>query len=423
MLVMATKPSILSPSTRPAEKALKRAAELDESDPLRAFRARFVEVDAGLVYLDGNSLGRLPKATAERLARVVNDEWGGELVRAWDHWIDDAQRVGDMIGAELIGAKPGEVAVSDSTTVNLYKLADAALATQAGRRFIVAARDEFPTDRYVLEGLAQRHGMELRWMASDPATGATISDVTRALDPEVALVVLSLVNYRSSAFADMAAVTAAAHAVGALMLWDLSHAIGAVPIDLEGSGADLAVGCTYKYLSAGPGAPAFLYVRHALQGVLRNPIQGWFGQRDQFAMGPRYEPEDGIRAWLAGTPGILAVAAVEEGVRLTADAGITNIRQKSIALTQFGVELFDERLAPFGFSLGSPRDPERRGSHVSIRHPRARELTAQLIARGVITDFREPDSIRFGMPPLTTSFSDVARGILALEELSGPFLP
>ena len=394
-----------------------RAAELDENDPLRNFRDRFVEDDAELVYLDGNSLGRLPKATAERLTHVVGDEWGRELVRGWDHWIDDALRVGDLIGADLIGAKPGEVAVSDSTTVNLFKLADGALSTRAGRRFIVAAPDEFPTDRYVLEGLAERHGMELRWMASDPVTGVTTADVARALDSEVALVVLSLVNYRSSAFADMAVVTAAAHAVGALILWDLSHAVGAVPIDLEGSGADLAVGCTYKYLSAGPGAPAFLYVRRELQTVLRNPIQGWFAQRDQFAMGPRFDPDRGIRAWLAGTPGILAVAAVEEGVRLTAEAGMAQIRQKSTDLTEFGVELFDEQLAPLGCFLGSPRDPARRGSHIAIRHPRAKELTGQLIARGVITDFREPDSIRFGMPPLTTSFSDVALGVFALVDL------
>jgi kynureninase len=417
MLVMATKASIPSPRAQTAEWAAGRAEELDHRDSLRHFQARFVEHEPALVYLDGNSLGRLPKATAKRLARVIGEEWGRELVRGWDHWIDDALRVGDLIAAELIGAKPGEVAVSDSTTVNLYKLADSALSAQPGKRYIVAAPDEFPTDRYVLEGLAARHGMAMRWLDSDPVEGSTVADVARALDPEVALVLLSLVNYRSSAFADMAPVTDATHAAGALMLWDLSHAVGAVPINLEDCGADLAVGCTYKYLSAGPGAPAFLYVRRELQETLRNPIQGWFGQRDMFAMGPAYDPEPGIRAWLAGTPVILAVAAVEEGVRLTAEAGITAIRRKSTALTEFGIELLDERLAPLGCALGSPRDPARRGSHISIRHPRAKELTGQLIARGVITDFREPDSIRFGMPPLTTSFSDVARGVFALEEL------
>jgi kynureninase len=399
------------------EQVLERAAQLDASDPLRHFRDRFVVTDADLVYLDGNSLGRLPKATAERLTRVIDDEWGGELVRGWDHWMDDALRVGDMIGTSLVGARPGELAVSDSTTVNIYKLADAALITKPDRRYIVAARDEFPTDRYVLEGLARRHGKELRWIESRPAEGSTTWDVASALDADVALVVLSLVNYRTSAFADLAAVTKAAHDAGALILWDLSHAVGAAPIDLTAAGADLAVGCTYKYLNAGPGAPAFLYVRHELQSELRNPIQGWFGQGDMFAMGPAYDPAPGIRSWLAGTPGILALACIEEGVRLTAEAGMPQIRQKSTALTEFGVELLDERLAPLGCALGSPRDPTRRGSHISIRHPRANALVGELMERGVVTDFREPDSIRFGMPPLTTSFTDVAKGVLALERL------
>jgi len=406
---MGTKASILTAVSELPDTALDRAAVLDARDSLHHFRARFVDAQPDLIYLDGNSLGRL--------AHVVADEWGNELVRGWDHWIDDALRIGDLIGTQLVGAQPGEVAVSDSTTVNLYKLADAALTARPGRRVVVAARDEFPTDRYVLEGLVTRHGMALRWIDSDPIEGATTADVARALDEDVALVLLSLVNYRSSAFAHMPAVTAAAHDVGALMLWDLSHAVAAVPVDLEGSGADLAVGCTYKYLCGGPGSPAFLYVRRELQRTLRNPIQGWFGQADMFAMGPAYDPDPGIRGWLAGTPGILALAAIEEGARLTAEAGMTAIRQKSTALTEFGIELLDERLTPLGCSLGSPRDSARRGSHISIRHARGKELVNELAARGVITDFREPDSIRFGMPPLTASFSDVCRGVLALEDV------
>jgi kynureninase len=417
MEVMDRKPSTQSVLTRPTDGLLERAAARDASDPLRRFLDLFVRPDDDLLYLDGNSLGRLPKATSERLARVINDEWGGELIRGWDHWIDDALRVGDLIGTALIGARAGEVAVSDSTTVNLYKLADAALGAQRDRRYIVAAPDEFPTDRYVLEGLARRHGKEIRWIDSDPVQGTTTEDVAAALDESVALVVLSLVNYRSAAFANMTAVTRVAHDAGALMLWDLSHAVGAVPVDLTGSSADLAVGCTYKYVSGGPGAPAFLYVRNELQQALRNPIQGWFGQHDMFAMGPAYDPAPGIRSWLAGTPGILALACVEEGARLCAQAGIASIREKSTALTEFGVSLLDEHLTSLGCALGSPRDPARRGSHISIRHPRAIELVAQLMERGVVTDFREPDSIRFGMPPLATSFSDVARGVLALEEL------
>lgn len=342
-----------------------------------------------------------------------------ELVRGWNHWLDEPIRVGELIGAEIIGARPTETAVSDSTTVNLYKLAAAALEARPGRTVIVTARDEFPTDRYVLEGLADQRGLTIRWLTADPVAGPTTADLDAVMDADVALVVLSLVNYRSAAIADMYGLTTVAHRVGALCLWDLSHAAGSIPIELEANGADLAVGCTYKYLNGGPGAPAFLYVRRTLQSELRTPIQGWFGQRDQFAMGPRYDPEPGIRAWLAGTPGMLALAAVEEGVRLTAEAGMDAIRAKGICLTEFAIELLDARLAPLGCSLGSPRDPARRGAHVAIRHPDAHRLTSALIERGVVPDFRAPDSIRFGLPPLTTRFVDVAAGVDRLVELLG----
>ena len=407
----------------------QRAQALDAADPLAALRDRFVIGDPNLVYLDGNSLGRLPKATVVRLQRLVAHEWGGELVRGWSHWLDEPERVGELIGREILGARPGETIVSDSTTVNLFKLAHAALDARPDRRVIVAARDEFPTDRYVLEGLAAARGLEIRWLGAGPIDGERVdrhaidgptgADLAAVLDEEVALVVLSLVNYRSGAIADLPEITAAAHAVGALSLWDLSHAGGAIPIELEASGADLAVGCTYKYLNGGPGAPAYLYVRRSLQDVLRTPIQGWFGQRDQFAMGPRYDPAPGIRAWLAGTPGMLALAAVEEGVRLTAEAGLPAIRAKGIALTEFAIELLDERLAPLGCTLGSPRLAARRGAHVAIRHPHARRLCERLLAGGVVPDFREPDTIRFGLPPLSTSFADVAAGVAALAGLLG----
>ena len=407
----------------------QRAQALDAADPLAALRDRFVIGDPHLVYLDGNSLGRLPKATVVRLQRLVAHEWGGELVRGWSHWLDEPERVGELIGREILGARPGETIVSDSTTVNLFKLAHAALDARPDRRVIVAARDEFPTDRYVLEGLAAARGLEIRWLGAGPIDGERVdrhaidgptgADLAAVLDEEVALVVLSLVNYRSGAIADLPEITAAAHAVGALSLWDLSHAGGAIPIELEASGADLAVGCTYKYLNGGPGAPAYLYVRRSLQDVLRTPIQGWFGQRDQFAMGPRYDPAPGIRAWLAGTPGMLALAAVEEGVRLTAEAGLPAIRAKGIALTEFAIELLDERLAPLGCTLGSPRLAARRGAHVAIRHPHARRLCERLLAGGVVPDFREPDTIRFGLPPLSTSFADVAAGVAALAGLLG----
>jgi kynureninase len=309
------------------------------------------------------------------------------------------------------------VIVSDSTTVNLFKLASAALDAMPDRRTVVIARDEFPTDRYVLEGLARARGLTVRWIDDDPLDGPTVDDVAGALDRTVALVVLSLVNYRSAAIADLPGITARARDAGAVVLWDLSHAAGSITVQLDSDGADLAVGCTYKYLNGGPGAPAFLYLRRDLQERLRNPIQGWFGQRDQFLMGPTYQPAPGIRSWLTGTAGIPALVAVEEGVRLVADGGLERIRAKGIALTEYAIRLHDAWLAPLGFTLGSPRDPSRRGAHVAIRHPRASELTTRLIDRGVIPDFREPDSIRLGMSPLTTSFDDVWRGLSALRSL------
>ena len=395
-------------------------AALDAADPLAAFRDRFVFSDPGLVYLDGNSLGRLPRATVERLAAVVGEDWGGELIRGWDHWIDEPGRVGDLLASEILGAHAGEVIVSDSTTVNFYKLARAALAARAGRRIVVTDRANFPTDRYVLEGLASDGSAEIAWLDPDPTDGPQADEVASVLDAhsgDVAVVTLSHVNYRSAAIADVAVITQLAHDAGALVLWDLSHSAGSIEIDLDGAGVDLAVGCTYKYLNGGPGAPAWLYVRKSLQAELRNPIQGWFGQRDQFAMGQGYEPRPDIGAWLTGTPGILGLAAAEVGIRLVAEAGTKRIRAKGIALTEYAIALVDERLAPLGVTVGSPRPAARRGAHVAVRHPDARRLTAGLIDAGVIPDFRAPDSIRLGLSPLTTSFGDVARGIDALQQL------
>jgi kynureninase len=394
------------------------AAELDAADPLAAFRSRFVEHDPGLVYLDGNSLGRLPSTTRARLATVVEDEWGGELVRGWDHWLDEPLRVGDRL-APILGALPGEVAVTDSTTVNVYKLAWAALEARPGRGSIVTDRANFPTDRYVLEGLAAHRGLSIRWLDADPVEGIRPAGLAAMLDDDVALVTFSHVNYRSAAIADVPAITRLAHDAGALVLWDLSHSAGVVPVELEASGADLAVGCTYKYLNAGPGAPAFLYIHRALQDQLRSPIQGWFAQQDQFAMGHGFRPVAGIGAWLAGTPGILGLAAVDEGAALVGEAGTAAIRAKSMSLTEYAIALHDDWLAPLGFSLGSPREASRRGSHVAVRHPRGRELSDTLRMQGVITDFRAPDSIRLGLSPLTTSFSDVHRGIDSLRDAAG----
>ncbi|MBA2381617.1 MAG: kynureninase [Chloroflexi bacterium] len=394
---------------------------LDAADPLATFRQRFRIPDASLVYLDGNSLGRPPLAAIERLARVATEEWAGELIRAWDHWLEAPRRVGDLLGAGLLGAAPDEVAICDSTTVNFYRLASAALDARPGRRIIVTDRANFPTDRYVLDGLARDRNREIAWLDPDPIDGPTVDDVAAVLaahSGDVALVTLSHVNYRSAAIADLPAITALAHDAGSLMLWDLSHSAGSVPVGLTEHGVDLAVGCTYKYLNGGPGAPAYLFIRSDLQAELRNPIQGWFGQSGQFEMGQGFQPMPGIGGWLTGTPGVLGLAAAEEGIRVSVEAGIDAIRAKGIALTEYAIALHDAWLAPLGFALGSPREAARRGSHVSVCRSDARELTRQMIAAGVVPDFRAPDSIRLGLSPLTTSFGDVARGMAILARIA-----
>ena len=406
-----------------------RAASLDADDELAGWRERFIFDDPALLYLDGNSLGRLPRSTVDRLAGLVRAEWGGDLVRGWERWLDLPAEVGGLLAAEILGAGPDQVLVADSTTVNLYRLALAAVDGRgsrasesrgsggSGRRTIVTDRANFPTDRYVLEGIARDRGLTIRWLDGDPVEGPAPADVAEALDADVALVALSHVNYRSSAIADVATISRLAHEAGALVLWDLSHAAGVVPVALDAWDVDLAVGCTYKYLHGGPGAPAWLYVARARQDELRSPIQGWFGRRDQFAMDQDFEPLPGIRGWLGGTPPIIALAAVEEGVRLVASAGVDRIRAKSVALTAYAVELIDRWLGPLGCTLGSPRRPDRRAGHVSIRHPDAIRLCASLAAAGVITDVRAPDSIRLGFPPLATSFADVEHGLRSLRDL------
>jgi kynureninase len=380
---------------------------MDAADPLASFRDRFVRPSPPVIYLDGNSLGMLPLATAGRISEVVNREWASGLIRSWDHWIGLPLRAGDVLGQHLLGAGPGQVAVSDSTTVNLYKLASAALAARPGRPAIVTDDDNFPTDRYVLEGIAASHGARLRMIETDPDQGVDARQVREAVGEDTALVCLSHVAYRSGALASMKEITAIAHEAGALMLWDLCHSVGAVPVALDEAGADLAVGCTYKYLNAGPGAPAFLYVRRELQDGLRQPVQGWFGQRDQFAMGPSYDPAPGLRRFLAGTPDIIGTAAVEEGAKLLAEAGIGRLRDKGMRLTSYLITLADAWLAPLGFRLASPRRAARRGSHVTLHHPQASRFCRELAGEGVIADYREPGRLRLGPAPITTSFTEV----------------
>ncbi|HKO29313.1 MAG TPA: aminotransferase class V-fold PLP-dependent enzyme [Solirubrobacteraceae bacterium] len=383
------------------------AAELDAADPLREFRERFV-IDPDIVYLDGNSLGCLPKTTVARLERLVA-QWGERGVRGWDEgWLELPLKVGDRLGAAVLGAAPGQTVIGDSTTVCFYKLASAALDSRPGRTQIVTDSGNFPTDRYVLEGLARTRGLEIIWLDGDPHP----DDVAARVGPDTALVTFSHVSYRSAHVADMAAINAAADDAGALTLWDLSHSAGSVPISLDGDHAPLAVGCTYKYLNGGPGAPAYMYVSRELQSELRQPIWGWLGRRDPFEMAPGYDAADGMLGFLSGTPPVLALTAVDEGVRLVAEAGIEAIRAKGIALTELAIALADT--VP-GLSVASPRDPAKRGAHVALAHPDARELCTRLIGSGVIPDFRRPDVIRFGLSPLTTRFVDVWDGVEALR--------
>src|SRR4051794_28570389 len=321
---------------------------MDTDDPLADFRDQFVITDHDLVYFDGNSLGRLPKATRDRLAEAVSQEWGGALIRGWDSWIDLARQAGDILATDILGVSPGEVTVADSTSVNLYKLAAAALDARPGRTVIVTDDDNFPTDRYVLEGLAAARGLSVRVVEADVDAGLSTDAVRAALDEDVALVSLSHLAYRSGARTDLVSVTAAAHEVGALTLWDLSHSAGSVPTPLREAGADLAVGCTYKYLNGGPGAPAFVYVRADLQSELRQPIWGWFGQREQFAMGGAYDPVDGIERFCVGTPPVLGGYAALEGARITAEAGIAAIAAKGAELTTYAIDLADAWLASHG---------------------------------------------------------------------------
>ena len=376
----------------------------DAADPLAGWRDQFELSAPGvdgreLVYLDGNSLGRTPLRTVARLDEVVRREWAGDLIRSWDHWLDLPQRVGDRL-APLIGAGPGEVAVHDSTSINLYQLVHGALGLRPDRAVLAVDPHDFPSDRYIVDGIAQ-------------ATGRTVCHGFDQLD-DVAVVVRSVVDYRTAEVVDVAAEQARADAAGALVVWDLSHAAGVLAIDLHATGATLAVGCTYKFLNGGPGAPAFVYVARALQPSITQPIWGWFSQHDQFRMGPAYEPRDDIGRMLIGTPSILALTAADEGIALSAEAGIDAIHAKAMALTGFAIDLCDQH----GLHTCTPRDAHRRGGHVSVVHPLARELCRRLIAeRGVIPDFREPDIVRLGMSPLTTRYVDVHDGITAIAEL------
>jgi len=402
----------------PGSTAITRqlAQQMDLEDPLAGFRSRFVGDADQALYMDGNSMGRQPKE-AEALVCQALAAWRNELIVAWREWIRVPRRIGDLIAQSIVEAKPGEIIVGDSTSVNLYKAAAAALSAQPGRRTIVTSDDNFPTDLYMLQSLAAQFSLNLKVLPADAVHGLESSALLSALGPDIALVALSHIAYRSGALLDMNEITRMAHAAGAVVLWDVSHSAGSVHVPLESSGADLAVGCTYKYLNGGPGAPSFVYVRHSQQARLRQPLWGWFGHRDQFAMSDNFEPADGIESFLVGIPAILSTVAIEPGVSCIAQAGVGRLQAKGQKLTEMMITLGDEWLVPHGFSLASPRAASRRGSHVTLRHPRAKEFVRALIAQGVTPDFRPPDMIRFGPAPLYTRFVDAWDALHRLRAL------
>jgi kynureninase len=398
------------------------AGYLDEVDPLAGFRSRFVAADDPSIaaYLDGNSLGRPLVVTARRLAAFVDQAWGRGLIRSWDEeWLAEPTRVGDRLAAVALGAAPGQTIVADSTSVLLYKLIRAGVDARPGRDELLIDRANFPTDRYIVDGVAAERGLTVRRLDAAPAGGVRAAEVAAAVSERTAVVVLSHVAYRSGFLADVAAVTAAAHAAGALVLWDLCHSTGVVPIRLDACGVDLAVGCTYKYLNGGPGSPAFGYVAAGLQDRLRQPIWGWMGADDPFAMSAEYRPAAGIRRFLTGTPPVLAMQPVKDMLDLIDEVGPAAIRRKSVALTEFAIARSDALLAPLGAVLASPREAAERGSHITVDHPRFAGLAATLWQRGIIPDFRPPDGLRIGLSPLSTSFAEVEHGIAAIaRELS-----
>jgi len=402
---------------------LTTARALDAADPLRSHLDAFAEMPGVTAYLDGNSLGRPLRDVGEKISDFVRGDWGTRLIRSWDEqWMDLPVALGDRIGAACLGAAAGQTVVADSTTVLLYKLMRSAAAERKDRSEIVIERGNFPTDRFVAEGVAAESGMTVRWISADPVQGVQISDIADAVTARTALVVLSHVDYRSGALADMEGITAKVHEAGALMLWDLCHSVGVIPMRLDEWGVDLAVGCTYKYLNGGPGAPAFAYVRAAHHGVLRQPIQGWMGAADVFAMGPAYVPDATIRQFISGTPPVLGMLPMQGMLDRIEQATIEGVRAKSKTLTDLAVQAFDEVLAPLGVRLLSPRDAELRGGHITIGHPDFRAVTQRLWADGVIPDFRFPDGIRLGLSPLSTSHVETVTGVLAVRDalLQGP---
>lgn len=389
-----------------------KAILADQSDPLRSFRDRF-ELPDNVIYLDGNSLGALPKTVRQRVAKTISEEWGEQLIRSWNtaDWVHLPQRVGNKI-AGLIGAPAGTVVAADSTSINLFKVLSAALGLNAGRSKIVSERENFPTDLYIAEGVAKQIGKGHRLVLVDKP-----ADIADALDDDVAVLMLTHVNYRTGYRHDMAAITQAAHDKGVLVVWDLAHSAGAMPVDLTSANADFAIGCGYKYLNGGPGAPAFLYVNPAHQGEFNQPLSGWFGHRAPFNFETVYAPSRNIEQYLCGTPQVLGMIALDEALSVWNDVDMEALRMKSTALCDTFIEGVEDFAAEYHLKLVTPRDADKRGSQVSYSCENGYAIMQALIARGVIGDFRAPDIIRFGFTPLYLSFADVENAVSVLKEV------
>jgi kynureninase len=400
------------------------ALELDQNDPLAGYRSKFVITDPNLCYLDGNSLGRLPHATVKAVSDFLSQEWGNEVVTGWSHWIDEAQVAGDLLGRAVLGAGPGQVLVCDTTSVNFYQLCVAAIKARPGRKTIITDAANFPTDRYILKGIAEQFGLKLIIIDNeDPAIAEneliTADLLEKYMTEDVAMVTFEVIQYRSGARTDIQSVTDLARSYGALVVWDASHAAGAIEMNFDACGVDLAVGCTYKYGNSGPGSPAWLYVNKKIQRELQVPILGWFGNEDQFGMGPDFVKADGIRGFQIASPSIIGIRGVQVAFAMIEEAGIDVIASKAAIGTQMMIDLYDEWLAPLGYTLLTSRNPKERGGHISIGHPDAARICVALRKfANVIPDYRTPNAIRLAIAPLPTSYVEVWDGFQRIRDLT-----
>jgi kynureninase len=399
------------------------ALSLDASDVLAKYKSEFVVTDPQLCYLDGNSLGRLPKKTVEIVNNFFTNEWGPELVSGWSHWVDEAQPTGDLLGSCALGAGAGQILVCDTTSVNFYQLCVAAIKARKDRKTIITDAANFPTDRYILEGIAAQFGLKLIIIQNEDPAVATNERITPQvlapyLNDDVALVSFQIIQYRSGARSDVKEITEQVRAIGGLVVWDASHAIGAIEIELDNWGVDLCVGCTYKYGNSGPGSPAWLYVAKRMQNQLQVPIQGWFAQEAQFEMGPKFDRAKNIRGFQIASPSLIGIRCVQSAFKMIEEAGIKKISNKAVVGTQLMIDLFDQWLKPLGFELNTPRDPNHRGGHISLIHPDAAQICVALRTLvKVVPDYRTPNSIRVAISPLATSYVELYDGFERIREL------